>query len=64
MALSDKQKKAIEIAMGSKAGDNSVSSAVAGVVKASELAVIPTPASATAEDCANKINAMINALKG
>lgn len=61
--LTTKQKKAIEVAIGSSDQDKAVSSAVDGAARAAVIAVIPTPASATAEDCANKINEMLAALK-
>lgn len=62
--LSDLQKKAIEAACGgaSHADDTSISDAVAGVVAAQAVTPIADPASATAEDCANAINAILSAL--
>ena len=64
MALSKRQLKAIEVACGSKDDDAKViSKAVDAAQRASAVAVIPTPASATAEDCANKINEILTAMK-
>lgn len=64
MALSKKQLRAIEVAVGSKDDDlKVVSKGVDGAIRASAVAVIATPASATAEDCANKINEILAAMK-
>lgn len=61
--LTSKQKKAIEIAVGSNDTDKSVSNSVDAAARAALVAVIAAPASATAEDCANKINEILAALK-
>lgn len=65
MALSSKQKKQINVAVGCKddTSDKSISNAIDGANRASLVALIAAPASATAEDCANKINEILAALK-
>lgn len=66
MALSDAQKKQVEVALGSKKADGVPSpagKAIAGAAKMMDVAVIADAASATAEDCANKINEMLAAVK-
>ena len=62
--LSEKQLEAIEIAVGSKDGNTDVSSAIQGAAAAAAVAPIADPSTATAEDCANKINEILAALQG
>lgn len=61
--LTTKQKQAIEIAVGSHDQDTSISHAVAGAAAMQSIVAIADPSSATAEDCANKINEMLAAVK-
>jgi len=62
--LSEKAKKVIIVAMANKAVGQEVAAAIDGSanVVASNVAEIAVPGSATAEDCANKINELIQAL--
>jgi hypothetical protein len=60
--LTAKEKDAIEVAVGSKDGVTSTSNAIDGAARAAVVAAIAVPGTATAADCANKINEILAAL--
>lgn len=65
MALSKKTKEVLTVAMADKKSAAELAAAVdaAANAQAASVAPIADPATATAEDAANKINAVIAALK-
>ncbi len=61
MALSAKAKKRLEVAMARRAEANEVIAAIEG--QAAAVADIADPATATAEDVANKVNELMASLR-
>lgn len=63
--LSEKTRKILTVAMANKASAKELADAVdnGANLKAEAVDVIADPSTATAEDCANKINELILALK-
>jgi L-fucose isomerase-like protein len=62
--LSDKARKILIIGLANKQSGTEIADAIdaSGNIKAANVAEIAVPATATAEDCANKINEIIQAL--
>lgn len=65
MALSTKAKKRLEVAMARRAEANEVIAAIeaGGNTQAAAVADIADPATATAEDVANKVNELLASLR-
>lgn len=64
MALSKRTKEIAVVALADKKAANELTAAIdSGNSQAASVAPIATPASATAEDAANKVNQVIAALK-
>lgn len=63
MSLSQRTKDILIVAMADRRSATEVSAAIDAQSQAAAVADIAVPATATAEDCANKINALMASLR-
>jgi hypothetical protein len=63
MALSEKARKRLEVALANRKDAKEVADAIDVQAQAAAVADIPTPATATAEDAAEKINELMQSMR-